>query len=71
MRGYALESKRWGIFNIECVKEMEFNPEAFQGLMFEENKKRLIRSLVTQHGKEDDNFDDLIKGKGKGLVFLL
>ncbi|KAL1852900.1 hypothetical protein Daus18300_011982 [Diaporthe australafricana] len=71
MHGYALESKKWGIFNIECVEDIQFNSEAFQGLMFEENKKILIRSLVTQHGKENDDFDDLVKGKGKGLIFLL
>ncbi|KAJ0122497.1 hypothetical protein J7T55_003010 [Diaporthe amygdali] len=71
IRGYALESKKWGIFNIECVQDMQFNSKAFQGLMFEENKKRLIHSLVSQHGMESDDFDDLVKGKGKGLIFLL
>lgn len=71
MHGYALESKKWGIFNIEFVEGISFNSDAFQSLMFEEDKKRLIRSLVFQHGSENDDFDDFIKGKGKGLVFLL
>lgn len=71
IRGYALDIKRWGIFNIDCVDAMEFNSKAFHGLMFEESKKRLISSLVVQHGSGDDDFDDVIKGKGKGLIFLL
>lgn len=71
LRGYALESKKWGFFNVDCVEDMKFNSEAFQGLLFEEPKKRLIRSLVSQHGSEGDDFDDLIEGKGKGLMFLL
>lgn len=71
IHGYAFESKKWGIFNIEFVEDTTFNEDAFQGLIFEESKKKLIRSLVFQHGSESDDFDDLIKGKGKGLVFLL
>lgn len=69
--GYAFELKKWGVFNIELVEEAIFNSDAFQGLIFETSKKKLIRSLVFQHGSETDDFDDLIKGKGKGLVFLL
>lgn len=71
MHGYAFNLKKWGIFNIEFIDKMEFDVDAFQGLMFDESKKRLIRSLVLQHGSENDAFDDLIKGKGKGLIFLL
>jgi SpoVK/Ycf46/Vps4 family AAA+-type ATPase len=34
-------------------------------------QKELLESLIRSHGKEQSGFDDIIKGKGKGLVGLL
>ena len=68
--GYSLASKTWGAFYIDHIQEIDYNVEAFSNLVFAEDKKRLIQSLV-QRSTQDDGFDDLIKGKGKGLIFLL
>lgn len=53
------------------VEKPNVNREAFSHLIIRENKKKLILSLVSEHGSEDDDSDDHITGKGKGLVFLL
>lgn len=71
LRGYAFESKRWLVFDVNHVAHLEFNSKSFQSLMIEKEKKTMIRSLVTQHGSEGDDFDDFIEGKGRGLIFLL
>ena len=45
-----------------------WNNTAFQQLLLPKNHKNLVHALVKNHGSDD--FDDLIKGKGKGLVFV-
>jgi hypothetical protein len=70
--GFSLELKKWGLFSIADIKELVYNDEAFHGLVLPEEKKKLISSLVGQQGlQRNDGFDDLIRGKGKGLIFLL
>ena len=70
--GYSLELKAWGLFRVTNITEVAYNDNAFQGLVLPENQKKLISSLLRQqHHQQDDEFDDLIRGKGKGLIFLL
>lgn len=69
--GFALTQKRWGHFNVAEIKDIEFNAKAFDNLVLPEEKKNIVSSLV--NGPEDNPFpfDDLIKGKGKGIIVLL
>ena len=70
--GYSLELKAWGLFKVTNITEVVYNDSAFQGLVLPENQKKLISSLLQQQDyQQDDEFDDLIQGKGKGLIFLL
>ncbi|KAL8719666.1 MAG: hypothetical protein Q9181_008036 [Wetmoreana brouardii] len=70
--GYSLELKQWSLFLVTNVTEIAYNDKAFHGLVLQEQKKRLISSLLeSQDCQQDDGFDDLIQGKGKGLIFLL
>lgn len=69
--GFSLAWKRWGTFGVDDVKDLVYNVDAFDNLVFAEDKKILINSLVAQQGADNDDFDDLIVGKGKGLIFLL
>ena len=70
--GYSLDLKEWGKFFVTNITEVAYNDTAFDGLVLQEQKKRLISSLLErQDCQQDDNFDDLIQGKGKGLIFLL
>lgn len=70
--GYSLELKRWGLFPVSNVTVVTYNDKAFHRLVLSEQNKKLISSLLMRHdNRQDDKFDDLISGKGKGLIFLL
>ncbi|KAJ3535655.1 hypothetical protein NM208_g7048 [Fusarium decemcellulare] len=71
MGGFDFARREWALFNVEHIQDVQFNSDAFQQLVFSHEKKRLIQSLVDQRHAKDSSFDDLIKGKGKGLIFLL
>jgi hypothetical protein len=69
--GFSLFDKRWCLFQVDLIKDVEYNTDAFGALMLEEEQKQMILSLVTVHTDERLLFDDVIKGKGRGMVFLL
>jgi hypothetical protein len=69
--GFSLTSKRWCFFEIDRLEFFEYNMDAFQSLVLPSEQKSMIHSLVRIHADERLQFDDLIKGKGKGLIFLL
>lgn len=75
--GFALVQKHWCWFRIDQVADIAWDADAFDLLMLPPSQKKILRALTWQHTtKEDDDatdggFDDLIKGKGKGCVFLL
>ena len=50
---------------------MDWNDAAFDALVLGQKQKMLIHSLVCQHAKKETSFDDIIKGKGQGLIGLL
>ena len=56
---------------MDLVKDVEYNMTAFENLMLDNMYKQTILSLVNVHTGLGISFDDVIKGKGKGLVFLL
>lgn len=71
IQGYSLANKLWGFFEVAKLHEVEFDMDAFSKLVLEEGTKQLILSLVQSRESRKLEFDDHIKGKGKGLIFLL
>ena len=69
--GFALASRRWCFFRVENFRNIEYNKEAFEKLLLPPGQKELIHSLVKVHADKRLSFDDIIKGKGKGISFLL
>ena len=69
--GFSLVDKRWCLFCVDLVKDIEYNMTAFESLMLDKMLKQSILSLVNVHTGMGVPFDDVIKGKGKGLIFLL
>ncbi|RDW79457.1 hypothetical protein BP6252_04095 [Coleophoma cylindrospora] len=67
--GFSLFDKTWCWFAVEIIEPVEFNSDAFGTLLLPPKQKKLLHALVKSHGSDD--FDDMIKGKGKGLVFVL
>ncbi|KAF7338400.1 p-loop containing nucleoside triphosphate hydrolase protein [Mycena venus] len=71
LRGFAFDRKTWGGFSLACLRDVNWNETAFDALVLGEKQKKLIHSLVRQHVKKGTGFDDIIKGKGLGLIGLL
>jgi len=67
--GFSLLDKKWCWFSVAFIEPVPFNTEAFKTLLLPNRQKDLVHALVKNHGS--DEFDDMIKGKGKGLVFVL
>lgn len=71
LKGYALKSKRWLSFFVDSVSEIVWNSEAFQNLVLPDDQKELILAFAESQVKYKDTFDDVISGKGKGIIMLL
>ncbi|KAB2570500.1 putative inactive ATP-dependent zinc metalloprotease FTSHI 3 [Lasiodiplodia theobromae] len=70
---YGLKCKEWGRVDVSGISDIVWNKDAFSSLVLAEETKRLVASFVrTQmaHSRSPD-FDDIIEGKGQGMVFLL
>ncbi|KAI1322178.1 ATPase [Xylariaceae sp. FL0255] len=69
-RGYSLKLKKWLDFYVEDVKEVVWNSGAFDKLVLPNDQKELILSFAESQ-LEGNSFDDVITGKGKGVICLL
>ncbi|KAF4991839.1 hypothetical protein FGRMN_7557 [Fusarium graminum] len=69
--GYSLRENAWGKFDIDAVEEIFYDSEAFDHLILPDDQKQQILSLVRVHENDGLSVDDLIKGKGRGMTFLL
>ncbi|POS74188.1 ATPase [Diaporthe helianthi] len=71
VRGYSLKLKKWGEFEVDSISEIAWNDRAFPGLMLPSGYKDLILSFVEGQNSKKNTFDDIIEGKGLGLIMLL
>lgn len=56
---------------MDRLEDIVFTDDAFRSLVLGAKQKSLIHSLVKQHIARSDLFDDVIQGKGKGIIGLL
>ncbi|KAH6716209.1 ATPase [Leptodontidium sp. MPI-SDFR-AT-0119] len=70
-RGYSLDLNQWMHFRIDSLKEIEWNVNAFKSLALPGNHKELLLAFAQTQGDSAAQFDDVIEGKGKGMVVLL
>ncbi|KAF7679792.1 hypothetical protein GT037_001443 [Alternaria burnsii] len=69
--GFSLGDSTWGTFSVSRVGKPDWNLNVWGQLVMNARQKELLESLTLSHGREQSGFDDIIKGKGKGLVGLL
>jgi hypothetical protein len=68
--GFSLSAKRWCLFEVDRISEFKYNRRAYESLALDSSQKSMLISLVMVHAEGID-FDDLVKGKGKGIICLL
>ncbi|EEP81400.1 conserved hypothetical protein [Uncinocarpus reesii 1704] len=70
--GFAFSEKLWLEFTVSGIREIEWNSGAFDSLVLPGNQKSIVKALVESHTfHAAENIDDVIQGKGKGLVAVL
>ncbi|PGH00126.1 hypothetical protein AJ79_08309 [Helicocarpus griseus UAMH5409] len=70
--GFAFSEKLWLEFTVSGINEIEWNSGAFDSLVLPDNQKSIVKALVESHTfHAAENIDDVIQGKGKGLVAVL
>lgn len=70
--GFAFSEKLWLEFCISGISDIQWNEKAFDSLVLPENQKSIVKALVSSHTFNDaQSIDDVIQGKGKGLVSVL
>ncbi|KAI6846830.1 P-loop containing nucleoside triphosphate hydrolase protein [Hortaea werneckii] len=71
VRGYALKEKLWLNFFVNAVHDIEFSDRAFESLVLPRNQKELILGFTATQQSYMSSFDDVVAGKGRGIVLLL
>ncbi|KAK8099065.1 uncharacterized protein PG998_012306 [Apiospora kogelbergensis] len=69
--GYSLKLKNWLDFYIEQVGDIQFSDDAFDKLVLPDDQKELIMAFSESQLQGGCAFDDVISGKGKGVICLL
>lgn len=70
--GFALSEKKWVDFYVDRLEPVAWNTNVFDQLVLPASQKSLVKALVESHVREGvDGFDDIIKGKGRGLISIL
>ena len=71
VRGYCLTSKSWAQFDVDSVSDIQWNDDAFDALVMPKHRKHLIEALIQQQQVHKSDVDDIVRGKGQGLIMLL
>ncbi|TQN67110.1 ATPase family AAA domain-containing protein FIGL1 [Colletotrichum shisoi] len=73
IEGFALKNKVWLSFYVEDIEPIVWNDKAYDHLVYDEQQKDLVLSFVENHGLANRNnaVEDVIVGKGQGLIILL
>ncbi|KAL4735138.1 P-loop containing nucleoside triphosphate hydrolase protein [Aspergillus similis] len=74
LRGYALNHKKWLSFYVTGLQDISWDTEAFNSLVLphaQQQLKKFILGFARAQSRRSDNFDDVIHGKGRGLIMLL
>jgi DNA polymerase III delta prime subunit len=70
--GFAFAEKLWLEFTVSGIKEIAWNEEAYDSLVLDDNTKTIVKALVESHKYHGaESIDDVIQGKGRGLVVML
>lgn len=68
LTGFSFTSKLWGDVLVDGLFPINFTESTFDRLVLPASRKRMIKALVRH---SNDTFNDIVSGKGAGVIFLL
>ncbi|KAK7523272.1 hypothetical protein IWZ03DRAFT_402526 [Phyllosticta citriasiana] len=71
VEGFCLKAKDWGYLDVEDIHDIDWNTTAFDKLVLPHAYRRLVWAWMNAQLSQSDDIDDVIKGKGKGIIMLL
>ncbi|KAI8624214.1 P-loop containing nucleoside triphosphate hydrolase protein [Xylariaceae sp. FL1651] len=71
VRGFSFTAKKFLEFFVDNVSPIEWNRHCFDELVLDPSTKKTVQALVSMHAKERESMDDIVSGKGQGLVCVL
>ncbi|KAI0126120.1 hypothetical protein BJ170DRAFT_725951 [Xylariales sp. AK1849] len=71
VRGYTFTVKRFLEFFVDQLFPIDWNKSCFDDLVLDSSIKKTVQALVSTHSEKREGFDDIVKGKGQGLVCVL
>jgi hypothetical protein len=71
VRGFSFTEKRWFEFFVDKLAPAGWVQDCFRQLVLPSAQKDLVQALVANHTQQTHEFDDIVKGKGKGLIMVL
>ena len=70
--GFSFAEKLWLEFTVSGIRDIVWNEGAYESLVLPEDTKAIVKALVESHKYHPaQSIDDVIQGKGKGLVAVL
>ncbi|KAK5655669.1 hypothetical protein OQA88_5602 [Cercophora sp. LCS_1] len=71
VRGFCFTEKKFLEFFVDKLRPVTWNASCFEQLVLPSQQKELVQALVAEHAQETKGFDDIVKGKGRGLILVL
>ncbi|KAI0108891.1 P-loop containing nucleoside triphosphate hydrolase protein [Nemania sp. FL0031] len=73
--GFLLGERRWGHMHVECLRDIQFDKEAFKYLVLNDQIKNTVKALIGKFANDGGHVSawpsDFVKNKGQGRIFLL
>ncbi|KAI1776446.1 hypothetical protein F4818DRAFT_457784 [Hypoxylon cercidicola] len=74
VRGFAFSTKKFLEFFVDNISPIKWDESCFEQLVLNPTTKKTVQAMVSMHarrGQDQPGFDDIVEGKGKGLVMVL
>ncbi|KAI1759852.1 P-loop containing nucleoside triphosphate hydrolase protein [Hypoxylon sp. FL1150] len=76
VRGFAFSNKKFLDFFVDNISPIKWDESCFDQLVLNPVTKKTVRAMVSMHARriqdqDKPGFDDIVEGKGKGLVMVL
>jgi hypothetical protein len=70
-KGFSMSEQEFAWFLVDNVSEVKFQEHAFDLLAMASGPKNMVKALTEFHATDKSRFEDIIKGKGQGMVISL